>query len=254
MPTLYVPAAPTPTIEALSTEALARGLQVSPLHREDSLSKNITDDPAHLFGGPVLAGHLKRHTPLALLEPSDDWLPNLPEEFLLRHVRLMPAMEAYGLPGRWFMKMPREKNLEPGAYLGYELPTLPVDEPLLVSDLVSMTSEWRFWVLDGTVHASSTYRRNGYPDASPLADTPETESVHGFMRDLLADQADKLPSAVVIDVAWVDQPDQGWAVIEANMAWFSSHYAGDPSRVLDVVLRAAGPPDAVSARDMPFCT
>ena len=41
-------------------------------------------------------------------------------------------------------------------------------------------------------------------------------------------------------------------MVEANMAWFSAHYAADPARVLDVVLRAAGPPGAVAARDERF--
>ncbi|GAB4064876.1 hypothetical protein GCM10028777_12590 [Angustibacter speluncae] len=60
------------------------------------------------------------------------------------------------------------KELEPGVYRGFELPTLPDGEPLLVSELVTMTSEWRCWILDGEVRAASTYRRRGQPHAEPL--------------------------------------------------------------------------------------
>jgi hypothetical protein len=251
--TLVVPASGTATTQALSDEARRRGIRVEPVGLSSNLQGPEVDERVHFFGGPLLAEHVQRAVPLALMEPANDWLPGLPERFLRRSVRLMPALEAYGLEGRWFMKMPREKGLDPGPYRGFELPTMPVDEPLLVSGLVTMGSEWRFWVLDGAVHASSSYRRNGYPHAQPL-DATNSGPLMDFMEDLIADQADRLPSAVVVDVAWIEDPDPGWGVIEANMAWFSSHYAGDPSNVLDVVMRSAGPPDLLADRDRAFCT
>jgi hypothetical protein len=250
--TLIVPASATPTVRALSEAAARRGLVVHPTALTSPLTMVPTSGRVHLFGGPRLAGRVQQHAPLALLEPHDDWLTTVPERFVRRRVRLLTALEAYGLQEQWFVKMPREKGLEPGPYHGYELPTLPADEPLLVSDLVTMTDEYRFWVLDGVVHASSSYRLDGRPDARPL-DPEGAASVNRFVDDLLSDQADHLPSAVVVDVAWLSQPSPGWAVVEANMAWFSAHYAADPGRVLDVVLRAAGPPAAVSDRDARFC-
>jgi hypothetical protein len=36
------------------------------------------------------------------------------------------------------------------------------------------------------------------------------------------------------------------------MAWFSSCYAADPDRALDVAVRAAGPHGRVAVRDLPF--
>lgn len=250
--TFIVPASATPTVRALSDGAARRGFVVLPIALGSPLTMVPSSGRVHMFGGPLLAARVQQQSQLALLEPQDDWLTNLPERFVRRRVRLMPALEAYGLREQWFVKMPREKGLEPGPYRGYELSTLPADEPLLVSDLVTMTDEYRFWILDGVVHASSSYRLNGRPDARQL-DLEGPLSMKGFMDDLLTDQADDLPSAVVVDVAWLAQPSQGWAVVEANMAWFSAHYAADPSRVLDVVLRAAGPPKSVSARDARFC-
>lgn len=253
MSTFIIPASATPTVHALGLAAARRGLDVLPLSLASALTLVPSSGRLHLFGGPRLAGRVQQRAPLALLEPEDDWLTTLPEHLVRRRVRLVPALEAYGLQERFFVKMPREKGLEPGPYLGHELPTLPPDEPLLVSDLVTMTDEYRFWILDGAVHASSSYRIDGRPDARAL-NSRAPSSLHRFVADLLADQAHQLPSAVVVDVAWISQPDTGWAVVEANMAWFSSHYAGDPVRVLDVVLRAAGPPVAVSARDARFAS
>ncbi|MFD4792316.1 ATP-grasp domain-containing protein [Streptomyces anulatus] len=47
-------------------------------------------------------------------------------------------------------------------------------------------------------------------------------------------------------------PAAVWAVVEANMAWFSTVYAADPDRALDVVLRSAGPGSLVRERDLTF--
>ena len=163
--TLIVPASATPTVRALGDAAAGRGFQVLPVALGSDLSLLPTSCPLHLFGGPRLAARVQGQSPLALLEPRDVWLASLPDRFLRRQVRLMPALEAYGLQDQLFVKMPREKGFEPGPYVGYELPTLPEEEPLLVSDLVTMTDEYRFWILDGVVHASSSYRIRGHPDA-----------------------------------------------------------------------------------------
>lgn len=249
---LVVPASTSATIRALGEEAARRGLRVVPVRRGDDLRAALSPmDRTHFFGGPLLAEHVRRAVPLALLEPADGWLPELPARFLRRSVRLMAALDAYGLQDRWFIKMPREKELESGAYRGFELPTLPDGEPLLVSELVTMTSEWRCWILDGEVRAASTYRRRGQPHAEAL---DAQDPVLAFVSDLLDDQRDRLPSAVVVDVAWIEAPEPGLAVVEANMAWFSSHYAADPAGVLDVVLRSAGPPELVAEGDTKFCT
>ncbi|HEV7934969.1 MAG TPA: hypothetical protein VGP70_22000 [Actinomadura sp.] len=64
-----------------------------------------------------------------------------------------------------------------------------------------------------------------------------------------------LPSAVVVDVGLLTAPDHStteWAVVQANMAWFSNAYAAESDQAIDVVLRAAGPKDRVAGRDRRF--
>jgi hypothetical protein len=76
-----------------------------------------------------------------------------------------------------------------------------------------------------------------------------------FAADLLDDQRPELPSAVTVDVGWAvnaDTAEEGWAVIEANMAWFSNIYAADPDRALDVVMKSAGPRSRTAASDWQF--
>jgi hypothetical protein len=113
-----------------------------------------------------------------------------------------------------------------------------------VSDVVTFAVEYRLFVRDGTVHAASRYARFGRLDVEPFERDPYRRDVLTFAEALLPAVSATLPSAVVVDVGLISDPDRGtehWAVVEANMAWFSNSYAADIDRVLDVVLRAAGP-------------
>ena len=126
---------------------------------------------------------------------------------------------------------------------------------MLVSEIVTFTREYRLLILDGTVHTGSRYLTSGHVDARPLDQDPDRDDVLAFARDLLDSAGDTLPSAVTVDVGWAvhaTRGDAGWAVVEANMAWFSSLYACDPDRALEVVLRAAGPAHELAAADRRF--
>jgi hypothetical protein len=66
------------------------------------------------------------------------------------------------------------------------------------------------------------------------------------------DVAKGLPSAVVLNIGLrgpPENPRESVVVVEPNMAWFAQPYRSDPDRVLDVVLRAAGPSDEVPEAD-----
>ncbi|MFD9421381.1 hypothetical protein [Streptomyces sp. NPDC060054] len=111
------------------------------------------------------------------------------------------------------------------------------------------------------MRARSTRVRSTPPSAaSTLRRSKVTrchDAVQEFADGLLAGCGHTLPSAVVVDIGLLSMPEHGaadrWAVVEANMAWFSNCYAADPDRALDVVLRSAGPRSRLAARDRRFC-
>lgn len=250
----YLPPQESATTEALATAAGGRGLQV--LRYRDAT--DLSGGKAYAYGGPRFMDRLSRQVDLVTLEPVDDWLPSLPWRLRRRDIRLMPLSEASTTMGRAFVKTPREKDFEAGIYTGPELPTSGVDDPMvLVSDIVTFTREYRILALDGQVHTGSRYLTGGRLDARPLDHDADRSVVLGFAQALLSETAGTLPSAVTVDIGWAvnaDTGDQGWAVVEANMAWFSNIYDCNPERALDVVVRGAGPADAVSSRDRAFVT
>ncbi|KIF02518.1 hypothetical protein PL81_29485, partial [Streptomyces sp. RSD-27] len=178
---------------------------------------------------------------------SPEW-PPVPRPLLRRSVRLTTLAEARTLRERVFVKPPSAKlDLLPAAVHadGTCLPGgLGGATAVLVSEVVEFAAEYRLFVLDGEAVAGSRYAVHGRLDPAPL-----DAGSRAFGRAVLDATADGLPSAVCLDVGRLT--DGGWAVVEANMAWFAHCYAAEPDRVLDVVLRAAGPLDAVTDRDRP---
>lgn len=256
---LVLPPRPNSTAELLAVAAGERGLAVERFVTGAVPARLRGVAGGHLYGGPRFAGVVVDDLGIALLEPADDWLTGLPAEFLRRDVTLTSLGEARWSRTPMFVKQPREKELPAGVYAdGGRLPgvdVLPADTEVLVSEIVTFVAEYRLFVLDATVHAASRYATFGRLDPAPLDDDPRESAVLDFAAGLLAAVGDGLPSAVVVDVglaADADRGDENWAVVEANMAWFSSCYAADPARVLDVVLRAAGPRDSLSPRDRSF--
>ncbi|MGF1428647.1 ATP-grasp domain-containing protein [Kitasatospora sp. LaBMicrA B282] len=214
----------------------------------------------HWYGGPLAARRLDRALGLALLEPSDAWLAELPAEFTGRRIELTTLCEARAARRPVFVKPPSDKQFPAAVYQdGSRLPRggerIAPDTPVLVSEVVTFAVEYRLFVLDGRIAAGSRYARYGRLDVAPLDADPAAAGVRFFAAELLAAVADTLPSGVVVDVGLLQDPDRGserWAVVEANMPWFAHSYAADMAGVLDVVLRSAGPRQLVGAADRRF--
>ncbi|MEV0457386.1 ATP-grasp domain-containing protein [Catellatospora methionotrophica] len=256
---LVLPPRPDSTAHLLAESARRAGLVVEQLTGPVVPDRLRHAAGAHLYGGPVFAGAVADDLGLALLEPDDDWLVRLPHAFTHREIALTTLGEARWSRTPMFVKPPRDKNLPAAVYAdGSRLPgvdSLPADTAVLVSDIVTFLVEYRLFVLDGIVHDGSRYAYHGRLDPMPLDTCAHRAAVLAFAAELLDACAESLPSAVVVDVGLVSDPDRAeehWAVVEANMAWFSSSYAADPDRVLDVVRRAAGPCDRLTPRDQAF--
>lgn len=243
--TLVLPPRLTASAEAVRDAARRRGLRTVQLPTfavPDGLRA------AHLHAGPGFADAVAPALGIALLQAPADWLARLPRAFTRRQIDAVPIQEAYALRRPAFVKSPNDKGIRALVYTdGSRLPgpdEVDPRTPVLVSDVVEFTDEYRLHLLDGAVHTGSRYAEGGRLSLGPLPD-----GAAAFAEELLAECGATLPSAVVVDVGRVGGR---WAVIEANAAWASGVYTADPDRALDVVLRAAGPATALTARDRPF--
>ncbi|MEU9080076.1 ATP-grasp domain-containing protein [Kitasatospora sp. NPDC048538] len=256
----------------LRTAAGRRGLRAA-VAQAWQAPPELLGSAVHVYGGPLFADAVGRELDLALLEPPADWLARLPHALTGRQVACTTLAEARRLRRRAFVKPPADKLFaarvypDGGALPGPEL--LDGDTPVLVSEVVRFRSEYRLFVLDGTVRAASRYAVDGDLSVAPLGTTNDSGANGSGAADAEVDAAEAadalaftaevlaasgpgaaLPSAVVVDVGLTD--DGRWAVVEANAAWASGGYAADPEGVLDVVLRAGGPAARLPGSDRPF--
>lgn len=196
---------------------------------------------------------------LGLLEPPAAWLTDLPQHLTGRHIDLLPIRDAWQMRRPVFIKPADGKDFAAQVYPdGTYLPgadALCPDTLVLISERLTALAEYRLFILDGQVITASRYATHGTLDVLPLAGDLLADEVLGFADTVLRHSQDLLPSAVVIDVGLVttpSEPSPQWAVIEANAAWSSGVYGCDTVRVLETVVRSAGPLDAVTARDRLF--
>ncbi|WP_244872316.1 ATP-grasp domain-containing protein [Catellatospora sp. TT07R-123] len=239
---------------AYADAARRRGMRVETLREWRVPAELAQAEGTHLYAGPLFADAVGAELGLGLLEPDQDWLARLPREVTRRGIVFTTLAHARGLRRAAFVKPPDDKSFPAKVYRdGTALPGPDVadgDSPVLVSDVVLFLAEFRLFVLDGTVVAATRYAVAGEVDAA--ADDPRCAEAIEFAAALFTPGMPALPSAVVVDVGLLADPETGrpeWAVIEANAAWASGHYAADPDRALETVLRSGGPRALVRAED-----
>ncbi|MHB1559166.1 MAG: ATP-grasp domain-containing protein [Isosphaeraceae bacterium] len=190
-----------------------------------------------LHGEPLFNTAVAEHLGLTLIEPPDDFLVRLPREYVGRTVRLLTAAEARTLPGPVFLKPPHQKTFPAKVYAtGAELPEMPGDDPVLASEPVEWTAEFRFFVRDRRVRAWSPYWLHGAlarRDGEWVVDADLMTTTRNLVDRLLDDPRVDLPAALVLDAGVIR--DVGPAVVEANTASGAGIYGCKPGDVLEVL-------------------
>ncbi len=198
-----------------------------------------------LYGASLFAQVVAPKLGLALIDTPDDWLPSVPKEFLRRELVATTLGEARKLTERKFVKPAAEKSFPAQVYhsgeaLHHISQVYEASTPVLVSDPVTFTVEYRFFMLYGTPQAGSIYLLDG--------SLTEGENVYGppdeyfkaseFALQVGQHMGSNFPPAIVLDVGLIHGE---WAVVEANPAWGSGLLDCDPAGVLKVLQRASVP-------------
>jgi len=257
MPTLLLPPRHTEDTTRLWRAAIAAGwnterltsLRFVPAVQERALA---------VYGEPFFASVVARHLGLALLEPSLAWLAELPDALRRRRVTATTLGEARKQAAPAFVKPADDKCFPAQVYAcGQELPAdsvLPDSIPVLVSEPVAWTIEYRCFVREGKVATLSPYLRQGRlaqtDEGAWPAFAEELARAGEFAQAVLDRVGGSLPPSVVLDVGVIS--GRGWAVVEANPSWGSGMYGCDPAEVLSVIARACVPMEALTEADRRF--
>jgi hypothetical protein len=192
---------------------------------------------------------------LALLEPPFGLLTRVPERFLRRRVESATFGDLRRLARPTFVKPadPLDKWFDAGVYSdARDIDTrgrARPEAPVLLSEPVEWSAEYRYFVLEGKVVAGSPYIAHGRPawrwragakPEVPAAGLAVVEGVCAAMRG-------ELPPAFVLDVGRID--DRGWAVVEFNPVWSAGLLASDAGAVLPALPRATRKRGELSGAD-----
>lgn len=184
---------------------------------------------ARVYGAEAFAHVVAQRLGLALIAPADDWLARIAPRLVGRALRACDLATALTLPYPCFVKTMVPKLIASRVYrsaddLATAAHGLERGEPVLVSEVVTLTAEARGWVCDGEIATIACYE-----GTAPLADAA------ALVRAAAADPA--TPPTCVIDVGLT--PDRGWVVVEANPAWCAGLNGCDPVGAAACIARAA---------------
>ena len=200
---------------------------------------NVQQQQVIIYGEPLFAEAVADQLGLALLEPSVDWLTNVPLKYLQRQVELLTLGEARALTDRAFVKPADGKIFDPKVYnRGADLPTdQNVDIQVLRSGVVDFRLEVRCFVRSRQVVSLSPYWRDDNLALDAEGSWPfradEEGEARAFADAVLSAPEVPLPPACTLDVGRLS--DGSWAVVEANPCWGAGLYGCDPREALATI-------------------
>lgn len=248
MPTLILPprfSDDSVRVWRAATKAGWNTLRLPGWRLADEHGAALAESDVAVYGEPLFAAAIAEQLGRALLEPPLDWLPGLPRPYLRRELRAGRFADLASCPLPVFAKPADDKAFPARVYDRAEdltaLDHVAADTPVLISEPVHWSVEFRAFIHDGQVAAMSPYARDG---ELHLAASPDTIiQADRFIHEVLAEQAISLPPAVVVDIGEIR--GRGWAVIEANPCFGSGLYLCEARAVLPVFLRALRRMDAL---------
>jgi len=244
--TLLLPPRYSADSVALWRAAIARNWTVERAHGW-KVPPHLSPDRVAVYGETFLVAAVAEQLGLFLTSPSLDWLTRIPREYVQRTLGFTTLAEARHTPDRLFWKPADEKLFPAQVYAsGADLPVsgeLPDETPVLFSEPVEWSREYRCFVPHRAVVTLSPYWRDGRlaqaEDGSWPASPEELALATRFAARVAADQEVPACGGWVLDIGCIT--GTGWAVVEANPAWASGLYGCDPDRVLDVLCAACSP-------------
>lgn len=181
------------------------------------------------------------------------WMETLPWEYKQRQIVVRKVQEIEDRPQapddeQWHVKLPEAKldsfpaRLHHRKYLATTLRQyhIPEDTLLQLSQPVEFVVEARFWIAYGKITASALYRAGERCwDAEDFDEHVKMHYTAGdgtAMRKLALKLIDNVetPPGFTLDIGTT--VDGRVLVVEANAAWSSSPYTGEPGGIVDAII------------------
>jgi hypothetical protein len=190
---------------------------------------DLRREAVRVYANDTFALVLAQKLGLTLVSPPDDLLVHLPQEWLLRHVRIMTFDQTATLSYPCFVKPVVPKQFRAATYQAHsdlveECKGLEAQTQFYVSEVVEFSAEARAFLLDGAPQDIALYEGD-----APLA------GARTLACKVAASQ--HVPVTCVLDLGYIS--GRGWAVIEANATWGAGLNGCNPNNVIGCIAKAS---------------
>ncbi len=169
---------------------------------------------------------------LEMVMVKDEWIAELPKEYLKREIKLRPILEIEKIEYPKFIKPVTPKLFKAEVFhsakdLKSKIEDIEEKEVLICSDPILVTKEVRSFILNREIKDLAFYEGSG-----------ELEQPRKFIESFLENSKLELPKTFVLDVGFNEQ--DGWFVIEFNSSWGAGLNGCEPGKVMACIREATG--------------
>lgn len=191
---------------------------------------NIHSQRVTIYGNDTFSLVLAQILELKLMLPKDEIIGEIDIKWTKRQVDVLAISEGSASLFPTFIKPVNPKTFTSKIYKNYhdflqETDGIQPEEKIIQSDIVSIDSEVRAFVLNGEILDSAVYEGS--------ADLREATE---FLNDFLADVPTHLPKSSVVDAG--HHHSLGWFIIEFNASWGAGLNSCDPRKVIQGIREA----------------
>jgi len=193
--------------------------------RPDIDSKRIS-----IYGNDTFSLVLAQVVGVELMLPKDEVISEIDKKWTKRQIDILEISQVTKTLFPTFIKPVKPKTFTSKVYESHadflaETNGIEPNEKIIRSDIISVDSEVRAFILNDAILDSALYE--GLTDLN---------SANQFLKDFLSDCSVDLPKSYVVDLGFND--NNGWFIIEFNSSWGAGLNSCNPDKVINGIREA----------------
>ena len=226
---LLIPDKPDIERDALAKTWLAAGGEVKRIGKF-WIKPEVGNKRVSIYGYDSFCLVLAQILGLKMEMVKDEWIAELPREYLKRVIEIIPISQIEEMVFPKFLKPVTPKLFKAEIFntveeLKTKIEGIEDKERLICSDPIEVTKEVRSFILNRKVKDLAFYEGSG-----------NIEIPRKFVEDFLEKSELNLPKTFVLDIGFNDKDD--WFVIEFNSSWGAGLNSCEPQKVIECIKEA----------------
>lgn len=180
-----------------------------------------------IYGNDTFSLVLAQILELELLEPKYEYIAELDDKWIKRKIEIDTLTKVKGINFPIFIKPVKPKLFQSKVYQSYDefldnAQNINSNEPLIISEIISIQSEIRAFVYRDEVLDMAIYEGNAKLDQGKQ-----------FLKAFIQIHSENLPLSYVVDIGF--NQNEGWFIIEFNASWGAGLNFCDPSKIINAI-------------------